>query len=550
MPVLLLGGLGFFLLGMVLLTEGLKALAGEALRRILTRVVSGPVSGVGWGALFTALVQSSTATTLTTVGFVSAGLLTFTQAVGVIFGANLGTTSTGWIVSQLGFKVSLGSFSPLLVFIGAALRLLVKGRGAHIGTAVAGFGLLFVGIDMLQDGMTVLAARVTPEDLPMAGNAGGLVGRAMLVGIGFLMTVIMQSSSASMAATLAAVASNAIGLEQAAALIVGQNVGTTPTAIAAAIGAPAAAKRTALAHVLFNGLTAAVAFATLPFMLRGITVISHALGADDAPTVLAAFHTCFNVLGVALLLPFAGPFSRLIERVVGEGTPQPTRFLAPAVAEVGPVALEAARRVVTHVLGEAGLEFTRILDRGYPVERRVDNLHAASSALGEVRRFVYGLARASQDKAEVGCQTALLHATDHAARLIGALQEISREASGSGLGTDPVIVQAAESVKQVARKIAAVCEDTASRADWPLSTQVVEAGVVSQEIANVRRVERRAALAQAAAGLLDPDAAVARVDALVWLDRVAHHLWRTTYYVGDQGAAEAATSGKTEPETL
>src|SRR5690606_14694255 len=193
----------------------------EALRSILTRFVSGPVSGVGWGALVTALVQSSTATTLTTVGFVSAGLLTFTQAVGVIFGANLGTTSTGWIVSQLGFKISLGAISPPLVLLGVAMRLLGRGRLAHAGMAVAGFGLLFIGIDMLQDGMGGLSSRVSPADMPGTVESG-LVARLILVVAGCIMTIIVQSSSAAMATTLAAVASGAIGLEQAAALIVGQ----------------------------------------------------------------------------------------------------------------------------------------------------------------------------------------------------------------------------------------------------------------------------------------------------------------------------------------
>ncbi|NUQ49198.1 MAG: Na/Pi symporter, partial [Phycisphaerae bacterium] len=188
----LLGGLGLFLLGMVLLTDGLKALAGDALRRILTRMVAGPVSGIGWGALITAVVQSSHATTLATVGFVSAGLLSFSQAVGVVFGANLGTTSTGWIVSQLGFKVSLGAFSSPLVLIGVLLRLLSHGRAAHFGAALCGFGLLFIGIDLLQGGMTAVSGHLSPGDLPGAG--AGLAGRAALVGLGFIMTILTQSS--------------------------------------------------------------------------------------------------------------------------------------------------------------------------------------------------------------------------------------------------------------------------------------------------------------------------------------------------------------------
>lgn len=550
MIVSLLGGLGFFLLGMVLLTEGLKALAGEALRRILTRFVAGPASGVGWGALFTALVQSSTATTLTTVGFVSAGLLTFTQAVGVIFGANLGTTSTGWIVSQLGFKISLGAISPPLVFIGAGLRLLSRGRGAHIGTAVAGFGLLFVGIDMLQAGMAALATHITPEGLQLVGDGGGWVSRALLVGFGFLMTVIMQSSSASMATTLAAVASGAIGLEQAAALIIGQNVGTTPTAVAAAIGAPAAAKRAALAHVLFNALTAAVAFAALPLMLRGITSIAHGLGADDAPTVLAAFHTCFNVLGVALLLPIVGPFSRMIERIVREPAPRSTRFLTPAVAEVGPVALEAARRAVIQVMAEATREVARVLNGTSPLSTSGDRLQEASSALAEVRRFVHDLARASQGKAEVCRQTTLLHATEHASRLIVALQEISRGDTNGRQFNDPIVAPSVKALKQVAQELSDLCEATSLKigsgkeyTDWPLSAKVAQTGELSRQLANLRRVERRAALAEAAAGRLDPDAAVARVDTLLWLDRVAYHLWRATYHIGDPAATQAAARG-------
>ncbi len=192
-----LGGIGLFLLGMVLLTDGIKTLAGTALREILKRFIRGPVSGMITGTGLTAILQSSSATMLTTIGFVSAGLITFPQAIGVIFGANLGTTSTGWIVSILGFKLSIGAAALPMIFAGALMRLLLRGRGASLGTAAAGFGLLFLGIAMMQDGMGGLSERID-----VTGFTGeGIPGVLLLVGVGIIMTMVMQSSSAAMAPT-------------------------------------------------------------------------------------------------------------------------------------------------------------------------------------------------------------------------------------------------------------------------------------------------------------------------------------------------------------
>lgn len=542
----LLGGLGMFLLGMVLLTEGLKALAGDALRRILMRFVSGPVTGVAWGTLVTALVQSSTATTVMTVGFVSAGLMTFAQSVGVIFGANLGTTSTGWIVSQLGFKVPLEVVAPPIVLVGAAFRLLTRGKPSHFGTAIAGFGLLFIGIDMLQQGMSGAASHVSPADLP--GLSGGMTGRAMLMGFGFLLTLVMQSSSASMATTLAAVASGAIDLTQAAALIVGQNIGTTPTAIAASIGGPAAAKRTALAHVLFNVLTAGVAFLTLPWMLRASEWVAASVGMGDEPTVLAAFHTSFNLMGIALLLPMVRPYSRLIEWLIPERNPRATRFISAAVAEVGPVALEAARRGIAQVVGEVACIGKSVLATGqvYPTERAM--LSEARGSLAEVRRFVHGLGRAAQAGSEVDRQVALLHAGDHADRLIDALEEPSSRVPE----TDEAAARAAASVSGMLASIAGACKASVSEPRPSPKTEhagaiaatVPEAERLSLEIAALRKAERKSALHAAAAGRLEPDAAMARIDALLWLDRVMYHLWRCAHYLREEWRTHSNEGGE------
>ncbi|MBK8914804.1 MAG: Na/Pi cotransporter family protein [Phycisphaerales bacterium] len=534
MIVALLGGLGLFLLGMVLLTDGLKAMAGAALRGILTRMVAGPLSGVGWGALLTALVQSSTATTLTTVGFVSAGLLTFTQAVSVIFGANLGTTSTGWIVSQLGMKISLGGVSPPLVLVGVALRLLCRGRAAHAGTAIAGFGLLFIGIDMLQVGMSTAAARLGPDAIPSATAAGGFSARLLLVGIGFLMTVVMQSSSASMATTLAAVSSGAIGLEQAALIAIGQNIGTTPTAVAAAIGAPAAAKRTALAHVLFNVVTAAAALLLLPLMLSAVQRAAQAIGESDAPTLLAMFHTAFNLLGILILLPLIKPFARGIERLIPEHYRPPTRFLTPAVAEIGPVAQEAARRAIAQVLVEiAPVAATRL--RGSNADpAALNRLSRAEEALKEVQDFIHRLGRSTQHAVEVQRQEALLHAEEHASRLVAALAEPGPWRHHGQ--DDAVATHTAHAPAALADAVGSLARDTDdSAADVPgaVGALAARAETTSRAIAEARRTERHAALRDVASGRLSPESAAARIDVLLWTDRAAYHLWRACHYLAD-----------------
>ena len=177
------GGLGLFLLGMVVLTEGLRQLAGSALRRLLSEFTKTPIRGVAAGAMSTAVIQSSSATTVTAVGFVGAGLLTFPHGLGIVLGANIGTTVTGWIVAIVGFKLHLGLIVLPLVLVGVLLRLFSNTRLRHIGWALAGFGLLFVGIDAMQQGMAQFEGTITPDDFP----EDTLFGRLQLVLLGIVM---------------------------------------------------------------------------------------------------------------------------------------------------------------------------------------------------------------------------------------------------------------------------------------------------------------------------------------------------------------------------
>lgn len=298
----LAGGVGLFLLGMELMTDGLKLSAGKSLQRVLKRSTKTPLRGVLSGALITSLVQSSSAVTVATIGFVNAGLMKLKHAIRVAYGSNLGTTMTGWLVAIIGFSVNLKAFALPAIGVGMLMTLLIKhGRYPAVGKVIAGFGLFFLGIDLMKGGFEGLEGAISLEAI----EEGGLVSLVIFSGVGFVMTLIMQSSSAAIAMTLTAAAGGVIALPSAACMVIGANVGTTSTAAIAAIGATPNARRMAAGHVIFNVVTGFAALLILPLLLVAIESFQSVSGMESGPaTFLALFHTAFNMLGVALMWPF------------------------------------------------------------------------------------------------------------------------------------------------------------------------------------------------------------------------------------------------------
>jgi phosphate:Na+ symporter len=392
----LLGGVGLFLLGMHQLTEGLKLAAGSALEQVLARSTQTRVRALAAGVAVTALVQSSSAVTVATIGFVNAGLLSLQQALWLLFGSNVGTTMTGWLVALVGLKVRIDAFALPLVGVGVLAQLFGRGgRWPAAGQAVAGIGLLFVGIGLLQQSLTGLAADV---DLPQGEGARQV---ALLVGIGALMTVLMQSSSASMTVALTATQSGLIDLQGGAALVIGANVGTTTTAVLAAIGATPNARRSAAAHVLFNVLTAAVALALLPWLLSLITRLREAagIGADPAVT-LALFHTIFNVLGVLLMWPLTGWLTRFLLarfRTAEEDEARP-RYLDDNVLAVPALALDALRREVRRS-GAIALRLAGGALAGHPPQALARDRSLLAALDAAIDRFVERMHRGTMSAA-------------------------------------------------------------------------------------------------------------------------------------------------------
>ena len=308
----IIGGLGLFLLAIGMMTEGLKLAAGNALRTLLAKWSKTPFRGVVSGAAMTALVQSSSAVTVASLGFVNAGLLSMRHALGIVYGANIGTTMTGWLVAMVGFKLNIQAVALPMIGVGMILKLLKpNSRLASVGIAIAGFGLFFVGIDSLK---TAFEGIVSTFDLSQF-KAEGVEGFLMYLVIGFVMTVLTQSSSASIALTITAATSGMVGIYAAGAMVIGANIGTTSTAMFASIGATSSAKRVAAAQVVFNVATAVVAALILPLLFGLIHWITAVAEIDADPGItLAIFHTLFNLLGVALIFPLNDKLASFLEQ--------------------------------------------------------------------------------------------------------------------------------------------------------------------------------------------------------------------------------------------
>lgn len=396
---ILIGGLGLFLLAVNMITDGLRLAAGSALRNILSKATLSPLRGILSGAGITAIVQSSSAVTVATIGFVNAGLLTLYQALGVVYGANVGTTATGWLVALIGFNIKIEAFALPLIGIGMILRLTGGDtRRSPLGLALAGFGLFFIGIDVLKEAFEGYATNVDLKRF----TAEGVFGVLVFLVIGFFMTVLTQSSSAAIAITLTATTGGIVGPYAAAAMIVGANVGTTSTAVFSVIGATSNAKRVAAAHVIFNVGTGVVALILLPIMFGIVKSTSNLVGLEGIPVVtLALFHTTFNVLGVLLMWPVTSRLTNYLEQrfTSFEEIEGRSKYLDKTVAVSPVLALNALGLELGHIgdvarrMSKAAISTEKGLGRPMRSDRYI--IRRLVVALGE---FISHLERATMPK--------------------------------------------------------------------------------------------------------------------------------------------------------
>jgi phosphate:Na+ symporter len=504
--VKLLGGIGLFLLGIHHLTEGLKGLSGDSLRRALQKVASGRFSAVVSGALLAVVTQSSTATILTVIGFVGAGLVTLPQAIAVNIGATFGTTSTPWMVAFFGLRLRIATAALPILGVGAFLWLIARGKTRSLGAVLAGFGLIFTGIDYLQTGM----AGISWDVEALAGKGVGAMW--ILAGIGIVMTVVMQSSSAAAATTLVALDAGSLTFEQGCAMVVGQSVGTAATTALAVIGGGLAVRRAALAHIAYSLVTGVLAMLFLTPLTSAAQWVGARLDDPNGVLALAAFSSIFKFAGIAVFYPWLDPFARLMVRISGEGSASAVARLEPTVARAGgAVALEASWRAI--------LEVTHgVVDA---IRRRLAGeavTYQGGEPIQQIECFLESLSLETTDLSTIGPRLIRLsHALDHLTELDNDFASIPPVASDW---------QAPAGFEASSRALAAwlnATKDPEAQPDPAVFKALEEA---SKQLGAERKARRQQILEDVALQRTPAATARAGLDTLGWANGAVYHAWR------------------------
>jgi phosphate:Na+ symporter len=429
----LLAGIGIFLFGMFELEESLKNLSGGTFRRLIRKFTENWFRSVLSGIISTAVLQSSTAVSLMVLAFAGAGIMGMENAIGVIIGSNLGTTLSSWIVATLGFKLKIEILAMPFIGLGG-LGLIFFGkstRATNISKFMVGFGFLFLGLDYMKTSIEGLA---TSYDLTSLRHLPAI----SFILIGFLLTAIIQSSSASMAIILSALNSSVITFPLAAYMVIGTNLGTTLTVLIGSLGSQTIKKRVAISHLLFNAGTAVLAILLFPVMINFIQHVVHLK--NDPVTGIALYHTLFNLLGVIVFLPLIGYFTALITRIIRDRQPTITRVLHTLKPDVPEAGIAAVKTEIRHLVVEVIRYHLRLLQmsRKEPFQtflKREDSLLAADISLhehyqriklleAEIYTFASGMQMHELSDAEARELNKLLHACRNAVASAKILKDV------------------------------------------------------------------------------------------------------------------------------
>lgn len=355
-------GVAIFLFGMLSLEEGFKAFTGGLLEKLLQVSTDRLWKSVSFGIVTTTIMQSSSLVSVITISFLSAGLIGLAQGIGIIFGANLGTTTGAWLVAGFGLKVNIAAYAmPMLVF--GVILLFQSSRALKgVGYVLAGMGFLFLGIHHMKEGFDSFKAAIDLSQFAVSG----LPGLLLYTLIGAFATVVMQSSHATLVLIITALAAGQITYDNSLALAIGANIGTTITAILGAISANVEGRRLAAAHLLFNVVTGLIAIVLMPVFIMGVDAVSRGVGiaADDYTLKLAVFHTLFNLTGILIMLPFTQKLVDLLQRALKENprTVVQPRYINDAVISFPDAALTALRSEVRHLYENAFGVIIRVLN--------------------------------------------------------------------------------------------------------------------------------------------------------------------------------------------
>lgn len=519
MLIQLFGGLGLFLFGMQFMASGLQKAAGDRLRKILEVLTIKPVVAVFTGLVTTTLVQSSSTTTVMLVGFVNAGLMTLHQAVGTIFGANIGTTVTAQLVS---FKIS-GLIYPA-VGIGALLNFFGQRRTyKYVGQAVLGFGVLFLGITVMSEAMAPLQEMALFKELMVN------FGRTPLFGVllGLFFTAVIQSSSATTGLVIAMSMQEIISLESAMAIILGSNIGTCVTAMLASIGTSLSARRTAVAHMLFNVFGAVIAL----ILFKPFVALVAATG-DTVARQAANAHTIFNIGNTLIFLPLINPFVSLVTRLVpGEDVSMEARapkFLDRRILLTPDIALGGARQECLRManLGRemlADAMHVFLNDDTKPVQHVRQTEELVDSLEKEITTYLAELSQHSLTKRQSKEVSALMHAVNDLERIGDHAENVLNLAESKAEGRLPFSEQALQELQEMYKNVdemIAKAIKAFENNDSLLAGQVVDQ---DDMIDDMERNLRKSHIIRINEKICFPPSGVIFLDIISNLERIADH---------------------------
>ncbi len=554
---LVIGGLGLFLFGMRIMSEGLRRVAGDGMRRVLRILTRNVFVSVLAGAGVTCLVQSSSATTVMVVGFVNAGLMTLKQAIGVIMGANIGTTITAWLVSLIGFLKALKITNYALPAIGIGLLVNMAGRRQwkHWGSALLGFGLLFFGLSLMKDAFGPLGQSEQARRLlaRMAGNP--LLG----VAIGTLMTILIQSSSATIAIVQLLALSGAISFSQTVPIIFGDNIGTTITAQIASVGTNIHARRAARAHLMFNVLGVCILLPLHQHYARFIAFIIP--GEVTATTVMAHIalsHTVFNVTNTIIFMPLTGLLAAIVRRMVpGEAAivavePQ---YLEEHLLATPTIALQQARREVVRMIELAGSAVEDASDAFFRCSpERLQTVRQKEDAIdnlqNKITQYLIRVSRRELEQSESNELPVLLHSVNDIERIgdhaVNLMETAQRRIDGQLPFSDAALVELSMMRAEVARMFE--CVIRALRDSEPEAARSAFAS--EQKLNAMEREFRESHLSRLSAGECHFLSGLTFVDAVYSYEKIGDHLTNAAQAVlGDfQWGEKVRDGGEQEGE--
>ena len=512
------GGLGLFLIGMIVMTDNLKKLAGNRIRTALFNFTKTPTSGALTGAITTAFIQSSSMTTVAAVGFVGAGLMTFTNSLGIIFGANVGTTITGWMVALLGFKISIGDFAYPIIFLGVLIHLFSKEKWAHIGLAVAGFGLIFVAISIMQEAMLGMHDIIDLQKLP----ANDFFGKLQLLFLGLIFTIITQSSSAGVALTLTALFTHLIQFEQAILLVIGMDIGTTFTTVIATIGGTVGAKRTGYSHMIYNLLTAVLALFLITPYINAWEWVSQTALKENPEIALVGFHTTFNILGVILILPFTHFFARMIKRLFPKKSSDYTERLEIQLLKTPELALTAVQNTLIDLI-KAMLNELNILMSEHALENQSSQLKQLQQELDQTQIYLDHINLTHYESHRWKRLISMIHTLDHLQRLHERCEEESDRAQA--LKQFPTLSK----FNLRLHDDILLLQNHISNESWSQAVECTQK--LYHYIRQDAEVYRHKMVQQMGKGELSVDDCWDSLEAIRWIERVSKHLYRISFYL-------------------